>query len=126
MAQPRKTRVDWRPRYAFAPPKDHDYGDQDIIEGEFTELADAPASGGSSADLGASSSAGQGSETGCGARSGEDESGGEGWAEEAYPQDQGGSAGIHEQGEGCAEPNSVRERGRPRGPNSRLEPGADE
>lgn len=83
MAQPRRSNFDWRPRFAVTPPKEVDEYGQDIIEGEFTELADAgPAGeqGAITAESGSAAQAGSG-DAPSGAGSGEEA----GWIEEAYP-----------------------------------------
>lgn len=60
-ANPRPSKFNWAPRWPMTPTKGHENGEE-IIEGEFTELADAAASGGIRGIRGAQEQADQGSE----------------------------------------------------------------
>jgi hypothetical protein len=87
MAQPRRSNFDWRPRFAVTPPKEVDEYGQDIIEGEFTELADVASSSGAGDDSSGAGTPYQAIEPDATERAGSSEDRGEeaGWLEEAYP-----------------------------------------
>lgn len=60
MARPRRSNINWEPRYPMTPPEEQHHGTQgeEIIEGEFTELADFDPSGGIGSEEATASGAG--------------------------------------------------------------------
>lgn len=81
------SRINWEPRFPFTPPKENNDHGEEIIEGEFAELADTAAASGADAEPRLAIGSAQTGERAAPAGAGQGE---DGWLEEAYPQDGGG------------------------------------